>query len=422
MVLIARWLRTTLWRIAGFADHARWIVLSLVLALAGVVGVFIPLPPALNVVLAGVSLVLLVMEIRGHNRRLQETQFVDRTGDDYVDVRQELEHSSRFEFVATTHGHMVIDWLATRAIVAGDVTGSARRSPYVLPRELSDAGVAFRRRRVAGRATYNGHLLGLNSDLGHEDTLTQRRWELVPARYWDHLASDILATKDVLRRGRLVLDLGRALYVDRKGALRDFGASWLLNGIGTSVVALTSDARLVVVAQSNRNESSQGLLAPSGSGSLEPADFRGRDDLDLADLARNGALRELHEEASITEHEVVDTAFLGFARWLEKAAKPELFTVALLSIDSHEVRRRRVPTADRPYTLAVDALRLSDAVLTWDGRDPHTMLEEAAVHRLSLPLQIALLLLSHAARDPGSPANPLVLRALAMTTIDENRA
>lgn len=412
MVVALRWLWTSALRIVSAADQARWIILSLALAATGVIGLVVALPAAVNIVLAAISVVLLVLQIRDHAARLRETEFVDRSGDDYADVRAQLGDTDRFEMVTSPHGHVVIDLAASRAIAAGAVTARMRDSAYLLPPELREAGVAFRRRRVAAGSTYNGRLVGLDTDLGRGPTLERLEWRLVRGRYWDHLASDILAMKDVLRRGRTVPELGRSLYVDRHGRLRDFGESWLLNGIGTSVIALTLDARLVVVSQSNRNESSRGLLAPSGSGSLEPADFRGESTLSVDLLAANGALREQMEEASIDPREVTATAFLGFGRWLEKSAKPELFTLALLSIDSHEVLRRRVPSPDRPYTLGVDVVRLDPTTEDWAPDDPGSMLEAADVHRLSVPVLAGLHLLATAVRDATSTAGNLARGAL----------
>jgi hypothetical protein len=402
MLVVRRWLSTTALRVGSFAAHARWILLSLALAVAGLLDLVVPLPGAIGVTLALVSVVLLVLEVRAYAARQREMQFADRTGDAFADVRQQLSGRSRFRFVATPNGHVVLDLAAASAVRAGRVTAQVPERAYVLPRELHEPGVAFRRRRVARGATYNGHLLGLDTDLGDGDAPVPERWTLVAGRYWDHLSSDILGMKDVLVGGRVAGTPGRALSVSRDGRLRDFGESWLLNGIGTSVLALTTDARLVVVAQSNRNESSQGLVAPSGSGSLEPADMRDADTLAVSELVRNGALRELAEESDIPETEVASTVFLGLGRWLEKSAKPEFFTLAVLRIDSHEVRRRRVPKADRPYTLSVDGVPLHRDVTAWCPEDPTTVVDGEAAGRLSVPLAVGLHLLADAARDPAS--------------------
>jgi hypothetical protein len=409
MLVARRWLSTTALRLGSFVLHSRWILLSLLLAVVGVLGLAAPLPTALNVALACVSVVLLLLEVRAHAERLRRMQFADRSGDTFADVQAQLESDGRFAFVGTPNGHVVLDRAAADAVAGGQVIARLRETSYVLPHELREPGAAFRRRRVARGATYNGPLLGLDSDLGRGPDDLPTSWTLVAGRYWDHLASDILGMKDVLIGGRAVGAPGRALSITRDGRLRDFGESWLLNGIGTSVLALTTDARLVVVAQSNHNESSQGLLAPSGSGSLEPGDFRGSSTLPVDELARNGALRELAEEAGIVEAEVATTVFLGLGRWLEKSAKPEMFTLAALTIDSHEVRRRRVPRADRPYTLAIATVTLRREVGSWRPSDPTTIVEDERASRFSVPLAIGLHLLAAAVRG----RDPAVTQAVA---------
>ncbi len=415
MVVTLRWVWTATLRVGSFVSHSRWIILSVVLATTGVVAVAIPLPAALNIGLAILSAFMVVLEVRTQAAKLRELEFVNRLGDAYADVRNTLNGNSRFEFLAADVGSCVIDHAASEAIGVGQVEARIASANYRIPHELRDAGVAFRRRRLAEGATYNGHVLGLNTNLGTGSELSTSDWDLVPGRYWDHLATDILATKEVLHNGLLSPISGRQFYVDRHGGLRDFADSWLLNAIGTSVLALTTDARVVLVAQSNRNESSQGLLAPSGSGSLETQDMNGKESLMMSDLAANGALREMAEEVGITADDVVETAFLGFGRWLAKAAKPELFTLAVLSVDSHAVRRRRVPSTDRPYSLGAEVIRLKRDIGSWNARSPASVLETSDPHRLSIPVHLGLRLIQHAIATENSRAGALVGTVLSPT-------
>lgn len=410
MVRVRRLVHTTWLRVVDLLDHARWIVLSLVLACVGLLGVWVQVPRALNIVLAVVSFGLLWGEWRRHVEKLRSLTFIDRTGDDYDDLAATYQGSTRFDLVEANRHHVVIDRVASSAVAAGAVTGVVADEGYVLPHELRE-GKQYRRTRIKRRDTYNGPLLGLDSDLGTGDALATDQWRLLPARYWDHLASDILATKIALRAGEVVPRLGRSLYVDRHGRLRDLGESWLLNGIGTSLIAITSDRRVVVVSQSELNESSGGLLAPSSSGSLEPGDLGGAGSGSMAAIAADGVLRELREETGVVASEVVETAFLGFGRWVEKAGKPELWSVARLRIDSHEVRRKRILNQERPFTTNVDALRLADPA-SWDADRPEKMLPEADPLMLSVPLLIGLRLMAEAHRDAGSVAGDLVRRAL----------
>lgn len=412
VIVILRWVWTAILRIGAFTALHRWILLSGVLAAVGVVGLVTTVPAATNIALAVVSVVLVVLEVRKHAVNLREIQFVDRPGDPYSDVRMVLKGNPRFEVLPSDLGSCVIDLAVTGMIAQGRVEARLASANYRLPAEIKDAGTAFRRRRIAEVAVYNGHVLGLNTNLGSAAASKATEWELVPGRYWDHLASDILATKDTLHRGLLAQNPGRQLYVDRHGRLRDFADSWLLNAIGTSVLALTTDARVVLVAQSNRNESSRGLLAPSGSGSLERRDLLGRQSHCLRDLAATGALREMAEEAGILEADVERTAFLGFGRWTAKAGKPELFTLASLSIDSHAVRRRRATSADRPYTLGTELVRLNQDVSGWNSAEPASVLEATDPRRLSIPVHLALRLVQLAVAEQGNAAGDIMRSAL----------
>lgn len=416
VVIFLRWVRTSALRIASALYQGRWIVLSMILAALGIIGVVVALPMWLSIFLGAVSLVLLVLEIRDHVTSLRELEFTNRSDEDYGDVRRAIQRSARFRFVNLRHGYVIVDSVASREVAAGAVTAVIQATGYVAPPELREVGAAFRRQRVAEGATYNGRVLGLDTDIGVSDQIESVRWALVAARYWDHLGSDIMATKDPIRRGNVIPGLGRSLFVNRAGMARDFHESWLLNAVGTSVIAITTDARLVVVSQSVRNESSRGLLAPSASGSLEAQDFRGAASIDIAQLAINGALRELSEEAAISETEVVEQAFLRFVRWLDKAAKPEFLAIARLSIDSHAVRRKVIPPADRPYTTNVDVLRLHRAFINWRASNLTSIIDcgndESVIGRLSVPLEASIREMAVEVGDPMSPAGAVIRSAM----------
>src|SRR6202012_5910941 len=168
------------------------------------------------------------------------------------------------------------------------------------------------------------------------------------------------------------------------------------------VLAVTADGKLVVVLQSEKNRRSPGLYAPSGSGSLEQQDFRGADSIELGALASNGALRELSEETAILEAEVRAHYFLGFGRWLNEAASPELLTIAFLTIDSHEVLRRRIPTPDRPFNGGTEAVSFAEPPGRWKSARYEEMVALDVRRRLSVPLAAALALLADAVRSPES--------------------
>ncbi|WP_440308542.1 hypothetical protein [Jatrophihabitans sp.] len=398
-------------RLGSFVASVRWILLSLVLATVGVVGVYVAIPLALNLALAVVSAVLALLEIRAFRARQAETQFQPRTTDTFEDVRTALAGCPRFEFFDYVGGTFVYDRVASTWIDDPSTEAAVRSVDYVLPAELREAGRLFQRRRVSGNAhAYNDVVLGLDTDVGYGSDAPPKVLTVVAGRYWDYLASDTFAMHEVVVRGHRRTDLGRPLVFDRDGRPRDFASSWLFNGIGLSVLAITTDGRFVVVTQSLNNDSSQGLFAPTGSGAAEPKDFRGAAVLPARDLFRNGALREAAEESGIGEHEVASTAVLGFGRWLQKSAAPEVLLVALLSIDSHEVRRRAVPALDRPYTVTAEPERFIGPPSSWRADDLSTMVERRLLDAMSLPLGASLSLLARAVGQGHDPVAAEVLR------------
>jgi hypothetical protein len=405
-----RWAGTSASRVIALASHARWIVLSMVLTAVGVAEVFLSVPAEVNITLAVVSMTLLVIELREYLRQRRELDFVQRH-DGYQDVLTGLAGSERFQVISATEGHIIFDQVASSGIANGRVCATVAKDPYRPGRELGEVEAAYMRHRLGSRgSTFNGHVLGLGTNLGSGSRLETDQWQLVHGRYWDHLRSDIFALTDPRRDGVLLPGYGRSLFVNRHGRLRDFADCWLLNAIGASVLTITTDGRLVVAVQSNMNESSQGLLAPSGSGSLEPADMRDALTLDVATLVCNGALRELTEETGIPPTSVSETAFLGFGRWLEKAAKPEFVSVARLDIDSHAVKRCRIPAPDAPYTRNVELWPLAP-LSEWNPADPVSAVEASDSRLLSVPLSFGLNLLIMAAEDPNSAVGGLLERS-----------
>jgi hypothetical protein len=81
----------------------------------------------------------------------------------------------------------------------------------------------------------------VDCNLGSDPELSALEVRFVRGTYFDHLASDLFAARDVHLERRHRSELGRALVIDRRGAPRDFGDSWLLNATGTSLVAITTD-------------------------------------------------------------------------------------------------------------------------------------------------------------------------------------
>lgn len=133
--------------------------------------------------------------------------------------------------------------------------------------------------------------------------------------------------------------------------------------IGISTLAFTSDDLLVLAQQSENNSASGGLIAPSGSGSLEPDDLASAGDHpSLQQVLIRGMERELCEETGISSNDVLETRIIGFGRWLERGAKPEFFGITRLRILARDLDSLRISPEERIYTERLDQGARSDAV------------------------------------------------------------
>jgi len=398
-ILWTRRIKSILFRVAFFFSDHRWIVLSVILGSVGVAAIWVDLPFGINIALAAITLVMLTAEVRRYVDSRNEVDFPPRSADRFTDVEEALEESPRFDFWRTPTGCFIADTHASTAISNGAVTATLAHQPYEVPPELVEYGTLFQRRRSSGIDFYDGHVLGFKTDLGRGE-FTADHVTLTPARYRDHLATDAFAMHDVIVGRHHRGEYGRRLFVDRRSRLRDHGSSWLLNAIGTSAIALTADGQILAVHQSTKNDSSGGLLAPGGSGSLEARDFGGAREAPLHEVFAAGALRELNEEAGIHAGDVADHAFLGYGRWVDRAGKPEGFTLVFLSVDSHTALRRVIPSIDRPFSLRAQALRIDLDAPGWTPEHAEmVVVDQGARTRLSLPLWAGISMLTRAARD-----------------------
>lgn len=389
--------------------RTRWILVSMAAAVIGLIDLVVPAPKVLIYATAVLASYLLVLEIIEHRRRFRSTRFERRESDSFFDVRQSLKLDGRFRVFDYVNGTFIHDSHVSRLVRERQIHARLlRESTFVAPSEFKKLGDLYLQKyldeaRNDKRVVWNDPVLGWGTDPRQgEGGSGIQEVEMVAGTFYQRLRTDDFALNDVMQNGAPRSEFGRQLFINKRGHLRDFGSSWLLNAIGTSTLAFTRDGKLVLVEQSRRNARSQGLFAPSGSGSLEPKDFEGSDVVEVGELAASGATRELSEETGILPQEVAATVFLGFGRWLDKSACPELFSLTLLSIDSDELARRPIPAADRTLVEGRPLCRLIGDPMHWDPNKPEDMLPENFRGRLSVPLAAALSLLALAAkkRDP----------------------
>jgi len=133
------------------------------------------------------------------------------------------------------------------------------------------------------------------------------------------------------------------------------------NQLGASTIAFSRDGTLLLVQQTRSNAQSVGLIAPSGSGSLDWEDVGAN--RDLFSVVATGAARELVEECGLdvketeADHsissEVVARNFLriiGFSRMVHRGGKPEFYCISVLPFDAFEIQEAKLAKDEKDYT------------------------------------------------------------------------
>ncbi|MDQ0378517.1 hypothetical protein [Amycolatopsis thermophila] len=338
---------------AWFIGSREWPVF--VSALGVLLGVVTLVPSAVGIVLSVIALALglvtLVRDVRLLRGRWAAYEFtVIAAPFPHVDVPPPASYPGARYLELPGRGTGLVSDAVDRALWTAEFPVDVAADPYHLPAELKATAPHVLPLRAHGRLLFNGTVVGMRGEplpsVGRGAPIRLHR-----TRFFDGQCSNELATLRVSRRDTgVVFDLRRRMMVDAAGRLRTLAESPLADIVGVSTVAVTTDGWVLLVVQSNRNSASQSLLAPSGSGSLEPRDLVGDD---LHDVMRAGMERELCEETGLRRSEITRTTVVGFARWMERGAKPEFFGLTELSVTRQELVDRRPSRAERDFTSAV---------------------------------------------------------------------
>ena len=214
------------------------------------------------------------------------------------------------------------------ALVSGPVDQAVASQPmdarldedlYRLPKSLKASARYVLPKVNYGRLVFNGKIIGMRGDPLPPESSSPPPIRLHIAEFFDAQCSNEMCTLQVTHRnGERDFDPRVELLTSSNGQLRTLAESILADCIGISTVAFTSDNALVVTRQSSRNIASAQLLAPSGSGSLDPRDLgaastgRPRRGEILQDIVRRGMERELEEETGIRQDEIRCTQVTRF--------------------------------------------------------------------------------------------------------------
>lgn len=383
-----------------FQTTNEWPIL---LSLAGVIlGAATILPSTVSIVLGSIAFVV------GLGAFLRDVQELRRRWSDYefsviavpfpaASIPPPSAYPDPVYLHVPGRGTALVSDAIDRAVASGGIAAQLDDEPYQLPRALKASARYVLPVRNRGRLVFNGQIIGMHGDPLPPGTSPAPPVRLHIARFFDSQCSNEMCTLRITHRETAEeFDPRHALLTDAAGHLKTLAESTLADCVGISTIAVTSDGALVTVRQTSRNIASALLLAPSGSGSLDPRDLTDGSSGVLQDIIRHGMERELCEETGIRPEEIRRTRVTGFARWLERGAKPEFLGLTELSATASDLAERRPATSDeRLYTGGIFLVNMDIAALgreLADGKDllyapsmPERLKEDG-----SLPLLLAL--------------------------------
>jgi len=310
------------------------------------------------------------------------------------------------------------DWLI--GLTGGEIAFSHDPSQFEPPSALGE-GVRQHvelRQVLSGKAFSNDRKIRLATDLVKDGSgnfpahLCLQRTD-----YLTGLCTNELSFKQVINsttRETIYDGLKFFLRSEATGQLifRGLQASECSNQISTSTIAFTADGYLALVDQTDSNLQSSGLVAPSGSGSLDEADLAASDGRFVAWI-EEASKRELREELGI--HPDIDmepgrrdalsalaisSILVGYCVYLFRGGKPEFFFLASIGCSLADLKMRRKyseaeGTLSKPFVtseayrlragcdVAAEILRILDELEACEG------------FRLSCPLEVQIEMLRH---------------------------
>lgn len=250
--------------------------------------------------------------------------------------------------------------------------------------------------------------------------------------YLSNLCTNDLAFKEVIdSRSRQSFYNGADYFLENDATgtpiFRGLADSECSNQLGISTLAFTSDGYLILIDQTEANIHSSGLIAPSGSGSLDwsdlPADPAG---LDFYNWLSQVSMRELKEEigidedaSNISEHGrarfsamKINRVPVGFGCYLHRGGKPEFFFLAVIGCAWDELKEiREYSSQEKLLSKPLEATQKFGIGLSANSAAEGinrviASLRKAEGRRLSFPLELQLAMVENlTAKHPAKVAD-----------------
>ena len=269
------------------------------------------------------------------------------------------------EVVVTPTGRVAINPELDALLATAENQVRWHADPYRLPTELAKIAPYVLRTSAQGKWPFDGPNVRLETDLTIESVSTAADMMMRPGSFFRAVCSNELTGWHLKDDGKS-WDFEGTYLLDSRERVIPLGQSRLMNGVGVSTLAVTTDDKLLVVLQSPNTQTGAGMWAASGSGALEPKDLPRQEEPLLRDMVVAGAVRELREETKLPASAIGNSRVLRYGRWLDRGGKPEFSCVTALTISSDEVelgsRMHRIGSDERLWTAEIQLLGLNLAV------------------------------------------------------------
>lgn len=365
------------WDYLSFVTARQW---PLAVGIAGVLVGVVTLAPSqwglgLSVIALIVGFGMFVRDMVLARQQWSRLQCVAVVSPFPAEVQLPLGYEGAVYLSVQNRGSMLVHFGSDRMLQEAPIPVELDPTPYRLPAELREVAPVALRTMRAGRVIFDGPMLGLRDDLLPAVPGESRPLRLLQTSFFKQVCSaELCQYRIVDRMTGEERDIRREELVDPSGRLVTLSASRLANNIGISTLAFTADDLLLVVHQSQRNVASARLLAPSGSGTLEPDDLTAAGTgAFLQDVLAHGMERELCEETGVGVDDVLETRVIGFGRWLERGAKPEFFGVTRLKILAKDIIAAKISAGEKLYTERVSAVFVDLVRLRQELNDGHSI-------------------------------------------------
>ncbi len=213
----------------------------------------------------------------------------------------------------------------------------------------------YREKKTRGTQLYLSNLIGLMDDVTAASEDAQIR--VMKTNYFDFMLTNETVNRAYLPVNEPGQDMieGYKLLYNQNGTLRGYSETLCADVLGGSTLAVTNDGYVIMQMQSGQADRNPGTIVPSGSGSTDYSDFiklqtrmnaspfRKAERPTFQQLIIDTIHRELSEEngfdgnGGVTGGKGMRTRVIGFARLLDRGAKPDFFGVTYIDAKATEL-------------------------------------------------------------------------------------